>query len=169
MFIFQDLLDEHAQGLVIRILNKVLLAFEYMTENLGQEHILPALSVVGTIAFILGAGYLMSYLVRVEEENIQKKQSKSPENKNGTFGLIKVVTEVNLKLLNLSRKSSKLRSGVASSRTSGGKVQRPGSAVKTRLPDDRPADGHAISQQTDSGLPQSGVALPEVRRSSSIT
>ncbi|EAT46270.1 AAEL002502-PA [Aedes aegypti] len=79
----KDLLDEHAQGLVIRILNKVLLAFEYMTENLGQEHILPALSVVGTIAFILGAGYLMSYLVRVEEENIQKKQSKSPENKNG--------------------------------------------------------------------------------------
>lgn len=78
-----DLLDEHAQGLVVRILNKFLLAFEYMTENLGQEHILPALSVVGTIAFILGAGYLMSYLVRIEEENIQKKQSKNPDDKNG--------------------------------------------------------------------------------------
>lgn len=79
----KDLLDEHAQGLVIRILNKVLLAFEYMTDNLGQEHILPALSVVGTIAFILAAGYLMSYLVRIEEENIQKKQSKNSEDKNG--------------------------------------------------------------------------------------
>ncbi|XP_053688060.1 dnaJ homolog subfamily C member 16 isoform X2 [Sabethes cyaneus] len=79
----KDLLDEHAQGLVIRILNKVLLAFEYMTENLGQEHILPALSVMGTVAFILAAGYLMSYLVRIEEENIQKKQSKSADGKNG--------------------------------------------------------------------------------------
>lgn len=78
-----DLLDEHAQGLVVRILNKFLLAFEYMTDNLGQEHILPALSVVGTIAFILGAGYLMSYLVRIEEENIQKKQSKNPDDRNG--------------------------------------------------------------------------------------
>lgn len=78
-----DLLDEHAQGLVVRILNKFLLAYEYMTENLGQEHILPALSVVGTIAFILGAGYLMSYLVRIEEENIQKKQSKNPDDRNG--------------------------------------------------------------------------------------
>lgn len=79
----KDLLDEHAQGLVIRILNKVLMAFDYMTENLGQEHILPALSVVGTIAFILAAGYLMSYLVRMEEESIQKKQSKGAEEKNG--------------------------------------------------------------------------------------
>ncbi|XP_055523691.1 dnaJ homolog subfamily C member 16 isoform X1 [Wyeomyia smithii] len=79
----KDLLDEHAQGLVVRILNKVLLAFEYMTDNLGQEHILPALSVVGTVAFILAAGYLMSYLVRIEEENIQKKQSKGADGKNG--------------------------------------------------------------------------------------
>ncbi|XP_055585813.1 dnaJ homolog subfamily C member 16 isoform X1 [Uranotaenia lowii] len=79
----KDLLDEHAQGLVIRILNKVLMAFEYMTENLGQEHILPALSVVGTIAFILAIGYLMAYLVRVEEENIQKSQNKSADGKNG--------------------------------------------------------------------------------------
>lgn len=69
---------------MIRILNKVLLAFEYMTENLGQEHILPALSVVGTVAFILAAGYLLSYLVKVEEENIQKKQSKSPGDKHGS-------------------------------------------------------------------------------------
>ncbi|XP_058820805.1 dnaJ homolog subfamily C member 16 isoform X2 [Topomyia yanbarensis] len=79
----KDLLDEHAQGMVIRILNKVLLAFEYMTDNLGQEHILPALSVVGTVAFILAVGYLMSYLVRIEEENIQKKQSASSNGKNG--------------------------------------------------------------------------------------
>ncbi|GAB0090549.1 DnaJ homolog subfamily C member 16 [Sergentomyia squamirostris] len=85
----KDLLDEHAQGLVARILNKILLTFEYLGDNLGREHILPALSVVGTVGFILGVGYLMAYLVRQEEENIKKQQKTPPKpttqnNNNGT-------------------------------------------------------------------------------------
>uniref|UniRef100_A0A182J0H4 DnaJ homolog subfamily C member 16 n=1 Tax=Anopheles atroparvus TaxID=41427 RepID=A0A182J0H4_ANOAO len=79
----KDLLDEHAQSLMVRILNRLLLAVEYMTDNLGQEHILPAISVIGTIAFILIVGYLMSYLLRLEEEDIQLKQSKNGDSANG--------------------------------------------------------------------------------------
>ncbi|XP_055616645.1 dnaJ homolog subfamily C member 16 [Toxorhynchites rutilus septentrionalis] len=79
----KDLLDEHAQGLIIRILKKILLVFDFLSDNVGQEHILPALSVVGTIAFILVAGYLMSYLVRVEEESIQRKKNAGADGKNG--------------------------------------------------------------------------------------
>lgn len=43
-----------------------------MYDSLGKEHILPVLSVVGTVLFILGVGYCMSYLVKVEEETVRK-------------------------------------------------------------------------------------------------
>lgn len=76
----KELLDEHAQGLVTKIITKCLILLEYFTDNLGKEHILPFLSVIATIAFILGVGYLMSYLVRIEEENIQKKAEKMNNN-----------------------------------------------------------------------------------------
>ncbi|XP_055676696.1 dnaJ homolog subfamily C member 16 [Lutzomyia longipalpis] len=80
----KDLLDEHAQGLVSRIFNKIFLTMEYLADNLGREHILPAISVLGTVGFILGVGYLMAYLVRQEEENIKKQQkSNSVNNNNG--------------------------------------------------------------------------------------
>lgn len=69
--------------MAIRMLNRLLLAIEFMTDNVGQEHILPALSVIGTIAFIFIIGYLMSYLLRLEEEDIQQKQGKNMENMNG--------------------------------------------------------------------------------------
>lgn len=70
----RDLLDEHAQGTFSRIITKVLIAVEYLGDNLGEEHLWPAISVVATVAFILGVGYLMSYLVRLEEEAIKKKR-----------------------------------------------------------------------------------------------
>lgn len=78
-------MDEHAQGLIAKILNKILLTFEYMGENVGEEHVLPILSVFGTVVFIVGVGYLMAYLVRIEEENVQKTQMKGNNNNNGTL------------------------------------------------------------------------------------
>lgn len=79
----KDLLDEHAQGVMTRILGKILITFEYLVDNLGKEHVLPALSVVATILFILGVGYLMAHLVRMEEEKIQKTETGN-NNNNGT-------------------------------------------------------------------------------------
>ena len=46
---------------------------DYLTDNIGQEHVLPALSVLGTIVFMFAVGYLMVYLVRIEEDNLTKK------------------------------------------------------------------------------------------------
>ena len=63
--------------LVTRIIKKILVTIDYFSDNFGKEHILPALSVVGTVLFILGFGYLMSHLVKVEEENIQKQERKT--------------------------------------------------------------------------------------------
>ena len=58
-----ELIDEHTQGVVSRLLSKLLLTAEYLNENLGKEHILPALSVLATVLVILAAGYFMSYLM----------------------------------------------------------------------------------------------------------
>lgn len=68
----KDLLDEHAIGMLAYIVHRVLLTFEYFGDHIGQEHILPVLSTLGSIAFVVCVGYLMAYLVRVEEENVQK-------------------------------------------------------------------------------------------------
>uniref|UniRef100_A0A182PTY3 DnaJ homolog subfamily C member 16 n=1 Tax=Anopheles epiroticus TaxID=199890 RepID=A0A182PTY3_9DIPT len=78
--VVKDLLDEHAENPIMRIFNRIILALEYVSDNLGQEHILPALSVVGTIVFILTIGYLMSYLLHLEEKNILHNKSKLIEN-----------------------------------------------------------------------------------------
>lgn len=79
----RDLLDEHAQGTFARIITKVLIAVEYLGDNLGEEHLWPAISVVATVAFILGVGYLMSHLVKMEEEAIKKKRKAGGNGETG--------------------------------------------------------------------------------------
>lgn len=79
----QDLLDEHAQSIFVQIFNKMLLILEYFGDNLGREHVLPVLSVFGTIGFIVAIGYLLAYLVKIEEEDIQRRQSTKNNNNNG--------------------------------------------------------------------------------------
>lgn len=79
----QDLLDEHAQSILVQIVNKAFVLLEYFGDNLGREHVLPVLSVFGTIGFIIAVGYLLAYLVRIEEEDLQKKQTTKNNNNNG--------------------------------------------------------------------------------------
>lgn len=69
----------------MQIFNKMFLLLEYFGDNLGREHVLPVLSVFGTIGFIVAIGYLLAYLVRIEEEDIQKKQSTKNNNNNGIY------------------------------------------------------------------------------------
>lgn len=68
----------------------MLLLLEYFGDNLGREHVLPVLSVFGTIGFIVAIGYLLAYLVRIEEEDIQKKQSTKNNNNNGKESVLKL-------------------------------------------------------------------------------
>ncbi|RZF48584.1 hypothetical protein LSTR_LSTR012545 [Laodelphax striatellus] len=70
-----ELIDEHAQGLLMKLLQRLLLTYDSLRESLGKEHILPAVSVVATIAVILAAGYIMAYLMRLEETRVQEEYS----------------------------------------------------------------------------------------------
>lgn len=79
----QDLLDEHAQSVFVQIINKMFLIVDYFGDNLNREHVLPVLSVFATIGFIVAVGYILAYLVRIEEEDLQKQQSIKNINNNG--------------------------------------------------------------------------------------
>jgi DnaJ homolog subfamily C member 16 len=70
---FQDLFDEHSQNMATRVIKRIIVSIDYLYDSLGKEHIFPVISVIGTILFILGVGYLMTYLVKIEEENVRKQ------------------------------------------------------------------------------------------------
>lgn len=69
----KDLFDEHSQNLATRVIKRLIASIDYMYDSLGAEHIFPAVSVLGTVLFILLVGYLMSYFMKLEEENIRKQ------------------------------------------------------------------------------------------------
>ena len=50
---------------------KVLIKFDN-TNWTVEDELIPAASLVLTVGVILAGGYVMSYLVKIEEENVQK-------------------------------------------------------------------------------------------------
>lgn len=75
-----DLFDEHAKGIIGRIITKLLVFSERMYDGLNKEQILPALSIIGTVVFIICVGYFMAYLVRMEEESVKQNAKVKAEN-----------------------------------------------------------------------------------------
>ena len=71
--IVKELFDEHATSIFVRIANRMLEAIEVIRENVTKEELLPALSLVVTVGFILIGGYVMNYLVKMEEESVRKQ------------------------------------------------------------------------------------------------
>lgn len=61
--LLQDLFDEHARSILGRWLNKLLVFSASVYDGLDKSQILPAISVVGTLIFIIAVGYFMAYLV----------------------------------------------------------------------------------------------------------
>ena len=45
---------------------------EILRDNITQDELIPAASLVLTVGVIVAGGYVMSYLVKIEEENVQK-------------------------------------------------------------------------------------------------
>ncbi|XP_057651813.1 dnaJ homolog subfamily C member 16 isoform X1 [Diorhabda carinulata] len=80
--IVKDLVDEHARGVVCRMYTKVFQFVERTYDGMTRDQILALFSILGTILFILAIGYFMAYLVRIEEESIQKQKAKTSNNNN---------------------------------------------------------------------------------------
>ncbi|OQR69755.1 dnaJsubfamily C member 16-like [Tropilaelaps mercedesae] len=69
----RTLTDEHAQGLLTRILKRLALMADAIADNVSKYQVLPVISVVVSFVFIILIGYLMSYLVQLEENKIRQQ------------------------------------------------------------------------------------------------
>ncbi|XP_022819981.1 dnaJ homolog subfamily C member 16 [Spodoptera litura] len=78
----QELLDEAALGAVWRGVLALCEWGERAAHGLRSQRALSALSVLATVATVLAAGYLMAYLIRVEEESVQR-QKEERKKQNG--------------------------------------------------------------------------------------
>ncbi|CAB0006326.1 unnamed protein product [Nesidiocoris tenuis] len=84
--VIQDLIDEQTQGFIGRLIAKILISMEILQDNLGKEHVLPTVSVLASVIVIIAAGYLMSYLMKMEEAKFESKGYKKEKNGLKTDG-----------------------------------------------------------------------------------
>nr|CAG4650074.1 EOG090X049L [Sida crystallina] len=83
----KELVDEHALGIISRITNRIASAAEVLRDHVKRQDLLAVGSVIGTVLFIAAVGYVMTYLVRLEEETIQKqKQDRSARGSRSSTG-----------------------------------------------------------------------------------
>lgn len=71
--VLEQLIDEHASTIFARIANRMIDFSETLRDNITKDELIPAASLVLTVGVIIAGGYLMSYLVKIEEENVQKQ------------------------------------------------------------------------------------------------
>jgi len=70
--LLEHLMDEHASSIFVRIANRMIEFSEILRDNITKDELIPAASLVLTVLVIIAGGYVMSYLVKIEEENVQK-------------------------------------------------------------------------------------------------
>ncbi|XP_064461330.1 dnaJ homolog subfamily C member 16-like [Ornithodoros turicata] len=68
-----SLTDEHARGLLARIVRRLVLMGDVLRDHVTRYEVLPVLSVGLSFGFIILVGYFMSYLVQMEEKSIQER------------------------------------------------------------------------------------------------
>ena len=71
--VLDNIMDEHAVSMFSRMANRMIEISEILRDNITLDELLPAVSLVATVGVIIAGGYLMSYLVKLEEEKVQKQ------------------------------------------------------------------------------------------------
>jgi len=71
--VIEQLIDEHASTIFARIAARMIEFSEILRDNVTKDELIPAASLVVTVGVIIAGGYVMSYLVKIEEENVQKQ------------------------------------------------------------------------------------------------
>ncbi|KAH8292525.1 hypothetical protein KR054_011439 [Drosophila jambulina] len=69
----EKLFNEHSEGIITKWMSRMLYMLDYLSDNIEDEHLLAAFSLLGTIAFMFAVGYVLMYFVRVEEESLKAK------------------------------------------------------------------------------------------------
>ncbi|KAH8380475.1 hypothetical protein KR009_010915 [Drosophila setifemur] len=71
--IVQKLFNEHSEGIVSKWISRLRYLIDYLSDNIEDEHLLAACSLLGTIGFMFAVGYILMYFVRAEEENLKAR------------------------------------------------------------------------------------------------
>jgi len=58
-----ELIDESVHGLFGKIVKKILIITDNLSDNITRKEVLPAVSIILSISFIVFIGYIMAYLV----------------------------------------------------------------------------------------------------------
>ncbi|XP_041673653.1 dnaJ homolog subfamily C member 16 [Drosophila eugracilis] len=69
--IVQKLFDEHSKGLLSKWISRFRYLVDYVSDNIEEEHLLVCLSLLGTIGFMFAVGYILTYFVNAEVENLK--------------------------------------------------------------------------------------------------
>ncbi|KAH8328807.1 hypothetical protein KR067_004559, partial [Drosophila pandora] len=69
--IVQKLFNEHSEGMFSKWLSRMIYLIDYLSDQVENEHLLAAMSLMGTIGLMLAVGYLLMYFVRMEEDNLR--------------------------------------------------------------------------------------------------
>nr|CAG4646174.1 EOG090X049L [Macrothrix elegans] len=77
--VVKDLLDETSQGVLERVISQFWVVADIINEHVTRQELLAVGSVIGTVLFIAAVGYVMTYLVRLEEEAVQKSSNGQPK------------------------------------------------------------------------------------------
>ncbi|CAG9585841.1 unnamed protein product [Danaus chrysippus] len=79
----QELVDESSPCGARLVMARVSEWIERAMSALKSHHALSALSVLATVALVLAAGYFMAYLIRVEEESVQREKEERRRQNGG--------------------------------------------------------------------------------------
>nr|CAG4641606.1 EOG090X049L [Eurycercus lamellatus] len=84
-----NVIDEHALGIFGKISARLVAAADVLREHVTRQELLAVGSVIGTVLFIAAVGYVMTYLVRLEEETIQRQSqgTSKPTSRSTTMEL----------------------------------------------------------------------------------
>ena len=67
------LTDEHVPSLFVRVADKMIELVEFLRESVTKDELLAAVSLVATVCAVGAGGYVMHYLVKMEEESVQRR------------------------------------------------------------------------------------------------
>ena len=66
--VLNELLDEHAASLPMRILNKIFDSWEFLKDNMTKDEVLPTISMIAAVLFIVLGAQCMQLMVSMDEE-----------------------------------------------------------------------------------------------------
>ncbi len=76
--VIRELLDEHAAGFFGRVMNRILETTEWLRDHLTKEEILPAISLVGAVLFLILGSHCLQWLAGIDEDEYTRPPVSSP-------------------------------------------------------------------------------------------